>query len=338
MYKALYYICSLLYLPLLSSFTLADRLFKAQKGDFVVTEQDKHYSLLVLKDTSPANFVLEEITVSSDKIHLPGMDWNDWVNLGAPGHSAWIQYEIEKSTLELIECYSYSKKGWLYLDESELFFSTLLSLELLPVPLNERRKIGVAPTGDELDQRPLWTPTLAMNNKKTKLPCEVLKTYWPKDHTALSSCRITLYFPSKENTLFPIWIEANNGHFNYNAKGIYFGKNLSSPTPSSVPKRPVVVTQILNKNKDQKTLAIHAPSYHKTFSLYVFDLLYPEKKIGPIPFSLESTQKKESHLIHVKTEDLNNILQKNRRYKWVVKSKEIESSFAESEDFFVWNP
>ena len=338
MQKFIYFLYTLVHIPFLPSLTLADRLSKAEKGDYLVTEQDKHYCLLLLRENSPRTIILEKITVPAHKIHLPGMDWADWVSLGAPGHSAWIQYEIDRITFKLIECYSHSKKGWLYLDESELFFSTLLSLELNPVSQEERKKIGVAPAREEIDQRPTWNPTLVLNSEKKKLPCDVLKTYWPKDNTALSSCRITLYFPTKEDTKFPIWIEANNGHFSYNAKGIYFGKNLISPLSSTVPKRPLSLTQVNTQSKTHKTLCLLSPSYYKDFSLYVFDLLYPEKVLGPIAFSLEKSSQKERYLLNIKTEDLSVLLQKNHRYKWVIKTKDSVQTKAESDDFFMWNP
>lgn len=338
MRKIFYYLYTLFYIPFLPSLTLADRLSNAEKGDYLVTEQDNHYSLLVLRENNPKTIVLEEITIATHTIHLPGMNWADWVALGAPGHSAWIQYEIDKSTFKLVECYSHSRKGWLYIDESELFFSTLLSLELTPVSEQERKKIGLAPSGDELDRRPVWNPTLVLNSQKKKLSCDVLKTYWPKDNTALSSCRINLYFPSKEDTKFPIWIEANNGHFSYSARGIYFGKNLKSPLSSTVPKRPLILTQIGMTNKTHKTLSLSSPSYYKTFSLYVFDLLNPENLLGPIPFSLETTQKKEQLIMNISTQELANLLQKNHRYKWVVTTKDTEGVKAESDDFFLWNP
>ena len=322
----------------LNAFKMADRLLEAQKGDYIVTMQDKNYSLLLLREKTNSSIVFEEVSIPCHKIHLPGMDWADWVELGAPGHSSWIQYEIDPITLKLIECYSCSKKGWLYMEESEHFFSKLLSLDLTLVPQEERKKIGHSPALGEPDQRPFWTPTLTSSSKKTKIPCETWKTSWPKDDTLLASCRITLYFPSKEKSFFPLWIEANNGHFNYSIRGIHLGKNLSSPIPHLVPKRAPYIVKSSEKTEFQRILSIKSPSYYSKFSLFVFDATRLNEKIGPIPFTLEEGTSKELKNLFISSKDLNSLLTKNHRYKWLLYAEGASIPPSESEDFFLWNP
>ncbi|MBS0627534.1 MAG: hypothetical protein JSS09_04915 [Verrucomicrobia bacterium] len=331
-------IVAVFHLSSLSSFTVADRLQEAQKGDYIVTEQDKNYSLLLIREKNETCIVFEEVSIPCHKIHLPGMDWPDWISLGAPGHSSWIQYEIDPHTLKLIECYSCSKKGWLYVEESEHFFSKLLSLSLTKVPTEEKKKIGPAPAFGEPDQRPFWTPTIFSNDKKIKIPCESWKAFWPKDDTLLSSCRITLHFPPKEQSFFPIWIEANNGHFNYSIRGIHFGKNLTSPIKHLVPKRPIQILKTSQKTETQKILTIKAPSYYEKFTLFVFDVMAPSKRLGPIPFSLVSGELKETYDLQILSCDLTTFLIKNHRYKWILRAEGKANSSAESEDLFLWNP
>ncbi len=318
--------------------TAADRLADAKAGDFIVTEQDKNYSLLLLREKTSAAIVFEEISIPCHKIHLPGMNWEDWTALGAPGHTSWIQYEIDPRTLKLVECYSYSKKGWLYIEESEHFFSKLLSLKLTRVPVEERKKIGPAPVLGEPDRRPFWIPTLVIDSKKVKIPCDILKASWPKDDTLLSSCTITLYFPSEEKSFFPIRIEADNGHFKYSIRGIYKGKNLISPIKTSVPKRALKIIKSTEKTESQRVLKVKAPSYYESFSVFVFDASKPDRKIGPIPFSFEKDDEKELYTFRISTKDLFSFLSKNHRYKWVIQARGSAESVCESDDFFLWNP
>ena len=333
-----FFLLTILSLSSLHAFKMADRLLEAEKGDYIVTAQDKNYSLLLLREKTTTSIVFEEVSIPCNKIYLPGMDWADWVSLGAPGHSSWIQYEIDPRTLELVECYSCSKKGWLYMEESEHFFSKLLSLNLIKVPQEERKKIGHPPAPGEPDQRPFWTPTLASSSKKVKIPCETWKTSWPKDDTLLSSCRITLYFPSKEKSFFPLWIEANNGHFSYSIRGIHLGKNLISPISHLVPKRAPYILKSSEKTESQRILTIKAPSYYQSFSLFVFDVAHLNERIGPIPFTLESNKSKETHDLLISSKDLTAFLTKNHRYKWLLYAEGNTKSSAESEDFFLWNP
>ncbi|MES2199353.1 MAG: hypothetical protein V4489_04215 [Chlamydiota bacterium] len=331
-------ILTILSLSSLHAFKMADRLLEAEKGDYIVTTQDKNYSLLLLREKTDTSIVFEEVSIPCHKIYLPGMDWADWMSLGAPGHSSWIQYEIDPHTLKLVECYSCSKRGWLYIEESEHFFSKLLSLNLSQVPQDEKKKIGHPPAQGEPDHRPFWTPTLTSSSKKIKVPCETWKASWPKDDTLLSSCRITLYFPSKEKSFFPLWIEANNGHFNYSIRGVHFGKNLISPVAHLVPKRAPYILKSSEKTESQRILSIKAPSYYKNFTLFVFDVTRLTERIGPIPFTLKPGKTQETYDLLISSKDLTSFLSKNHRYKWLLYAEGATKSSAESEDIFLWNP
>jgi hypothetical protein len=322
----------------LSSFSLADKLLEAKKGDYVVTEQEKNYSLLLIKETNKDSLLFEEISVPSHSIDLSSINWEDWLFLGAPGHTSWIQYEVDPSSLELTECYSVSKRGWLYLEESEHFLSRLLSLKLLRIKKEDRKKIGPSPRFGEMDLRPVWNPPLLSNGKKTKMPSEAWTAYWPKDDSLLSSCKITLYFPPEETSSFPIWIEANNGHFTYSIKAVCFGKDLPSFSAPSIPRRPPKIINVFEKKAGSIIVTLKAPAYYKEFTLYAFDLLKPYEQIGPIPFNLQKGKEKESMLLELSTKHLNQFLQKNHRYKWVLSPQKPASFSVESEDFFLWKP
>ncbi len=326
----------------LSSFTMGDRLFTAKKGDYIVTQQEKNYSLLLVKELENESIILEEVTIPTGKFSLAKQDWKTWMASGAPGHTSWTQYEIDKETLKLIECYSFSKRGWLYLEESEHFLSGLLSLKLHRIDPVERKKIGPSPRSGEQDQRPLWNPSINLEGTKTKLLCDAWKGFWPKDETLLSSCQITLYFPPNSTSAFPVWIEANNGHFNYSIKIIDLGSDLSSFIKSSLPRRPPQIGKQITKIKTGIKIPIKSPAYYKKFSLFAFDLLSPSNRIGPIPFTLEKEKEKESLSFFISSTELQKNFTKDHKYKWILvpeNSLGIPSGFpTESEDFFLWSP
>jgi hypothetical protein len=321
---------------LFSSFTLADRLFEAEKGDYIVTEQDKNYSLLLIRDKKDT-ILFEEVTIPSHGVDKSKVDWTKWMESGAPGHSSWIQYEIDASSLELLECYSFSKRGWLYLEESEHFLSRLLSLSLTEIPETERKKVGPAPREEELDRRPSWNPPFFSNGKKTKLSTEAWKARWPKDDTLLSCCQITLYFPPKEISTFPLWIEASNGHFSYAIRTIATGKGMASFLKTSLPRRPPKILDRPEFTESSLKLFIKSPGYYKQFSLFAFDLLDSRRKIGPISFKITKEQDKELYSLEIESKELSRMLTENHRYKWLLFPEGEKSFCVESEDLFLWS-
>jgi hypothetical protein len=320
----------------LGSFTLADKLKYAQKGDYIVTEQDRTYSLLLIREINAQSILFEEISLPVSQ-RDSSISWKQWLESGAPGHTSWIMYEIDLQSLQLIEGYSFSKKGWLYLDDTGHFLSRLLSLPLQKVPEEERRRIGPAPRSDETDRRPLWNPPLVMEGKKSKASFEAWKTKWPKDDSLLSSCHILLYFQSNNPSFtFPTWIEATNGHYSYAIKAVDSGKGLSSPLSQSIPRRPPQFLKHLQKTNQMVRVPIKSPSYYKHFSLFVLDLLHPDQQIGPIPFTLKQGEQKEDYFLDISVQELEKFLTHDHRYKWILVPQGPTGFLVESEDFFLW--
>ena len=219
--------------------SLQDRLVRARVGDFIVTEQDKHYSLLFVRSLTQESIVLEEVSISQAKLNLKQIDWQGWLKQKAPGHTSWTLLEIDCKTGALIECFSYSKMGWLVLDEQEQFLTRLLTLPLSPVPKTARKKIGPPPSGGELDRRSIWNPPLVVEGKKRAKPSfEVWQTKWPADGTLLSLCTLQLYF-SAENPAFPFpyWLEVQSPHYTFKMRTIDSGHGLTSPYKGEIPRR-----------------------------------------------------------------------------------------------------
>ena len=317
------------------SFTLGDKLKKAEKGDFIVTEQDKSYCILSIRDVKAESAILEEITVPCTSISKD-TEWKSWVKEGAKGHTSWIMYEVSLEDFSLIESYSFTRKGWLFLDDSQHFLSRLFSLPLERLSEKDRKRTGPAPYGDEVDRRKLWNPTVKIDGKKIKTDCDVWKGSWPKDDTLLSRCDIVLYFGKSSNDIsFPYWIEASNGHYTHSIKTIDSGKNLTSPLSHNIPHRPPKIAQIKKENSSVIFL-IKSPAYYKNFEVYAFDITRPYENIGPFNHSIETTQEKGVKKIVISEKDLNLKLKQGNRYKWLLMPKSSGILYVESEDFFLW--
>ena len=315
------------------SFKLADRVLEGTSGDYIVTEQDHNYSLLLLRESGKDTLLFEEVSVPAHLINKSSVNWKDWMAKGAPGHSSWIQYEIDSVTFQLLEAYSFSKKGWLYLDESDHFLSKLLSLPLVKIEQGDRKKIGPAPRDDQ-DLRKVWNPPFVQEGEKIKASSEAWKAFWPEDSSLLSSCQITLYFPPKELSTFPSWIEASNGHFSYSIKMIDSGKNMTSSLTRKLPHRPPQMFKHIQKNTGQIEIPIKASPYYKSFSLFAFDLAKPGTRIGPIPFEMTAGKQKEDKTLSISLPTLSSLFEKNHHYKWLLVPQGTDSFIIESEDFF----
>ena len=67
----------LLFLPFAApALTLKDKLLGAKEGDFIVTEQNKIYSLLIVREVLPSFIELEEISVPESHINLKETSWS----------------------------------------------------------------------------------------------------------------------------------------------------------------------------------------------------------------------------------------------------------------------
>ena len=329
---------SLALVLLCSSFKMADRLLEGKLGEYIVTQQDRNYSLLFLREIRKDAFLFEEITVPVHLITKSSPPWKEWLAKGASGHTSWVQYEIDSVTFQLLEAYSFSKNGWMYLDETDYMLSKLLSLPLSPISNDERKKIGPPPREDETDRRKIWTPPFIFEGQKKTSTAEAWKTFWPQDGSLLSACQITLYFPPKELSSFPSWIEASNGHFSYAIKLIDSGKDIESPLKRTLPHRPPQILKPTLTKEHQIHIPIKTSAYYKSFSLFALEITQPRSRLGPIPFSLQPGKKPEEQVLTIEIEDLSAIFQKNHHYKWLLIPQSSEAFVIESDDFFRWCP
>jgi|CXWL01.1.fsa_nt_gi hypothetical protein len=214
---------------ILSSFSLKDKLVKGNIGDYVVTEQGKIYTVLLIRALNENSLILEEISIPETDIDLKKISWKQWVESKAPGNTSWTAYEINLQTHELVEEYSYSRHAFLYTDDPNHFLAKLLSLNLKPTPEDKRRRIGPPPLEDETDHRKFWNPPVVMEGQQIKKPAlNSWTARWPNDGTILSNCEVELYFGTFP---FPYWIDVKSPHYRASIRTIDSGNHLISPMP-----------------------------------------------------------------------------------------------------------
>ncbi len=319
----------------LAAICLQERFTHAEAGDFIVSAQEGNYSLLFIRSLTLDTLLLEEISVPSATINIKNFNWKKWTSEKAPGHTSWTLYEIERSSGKLIECFSHSKNGWLYLDESEQFLTRLLTLPLNPVPAAERKKIGPAPASGESDTRILWNPPLVIDGKQVPKPLfQVLKAKWPEDGSRLSLCTVELYFSKNEPTFpFPYWLEVQSPHYTFKMRTIDSGHGLVSPIAGAMPHRSPQILGSAHKGQESWKLSIQTPPYFQKINLFIIDIFSGAKTTIPIPFNSKKGPKAEEMILEIATTDLMRYLKPGHKYRWVLIPEESSDIYVESEPF-----
>ncbi len=159
-----------LYTPSLSALTVLDKLFTGNTGDSITWDLRGHTTQLTIVEIDQTEITLLE----KDADSLPQL------------------HVLHRNSRE-------NPKG---------FISTLFSLNLIEVPLNERKKGGPAPHPGEIDLRKVWNPKIKVNGESYTLPCTAYKVQWPQDDSDLSGKQGLLYYaPPPATQAFPYWIE-----------------------------------------------------------------------------------------------------------------------------------
>jgi hypothetical protein len=207
---------------------LREDIQQAHPGDFIVTIQDKTYTLLRVADRSQQTVTMEEISIPTGKINAAGFSWRNWMQQGAPQHTCWMQYKIALGNGRIIESYALSSRGWNTISLADSFLPTLLNLKFTQVPDNARRRIG--------SSNNVWNPPMVVDGKQMQgVMFDVWKTLWPKDGSVLSNKTIEVYLPKDSNlypTHFPYWLQIQGGVIgNTQIRIVDSGKELISSAP-----------------------------------------------------------------------------------------------------------
>lgn len=192
---------------------LRNNLKYARAGDFIVTSQNKIYTVLLIDNISEHEIAIEEITAPMKNMNASSFSWKNWIAQQAPGHTSWVRYVVETPSGQMKEYFSYTKNGWYSVSEGDNFLSTLLNLKLRKIAITERKKVGPTPPQHVTDKRPYWQPKLIFEGKVIPgVSFDAWRTFWPKDGSDLSGKLIEIYVPQNPGiypAYFPYWLQVS---------------------------------------------------------------------------------------------------------------------------------
>ena len=198
----------------------------AQENDYVVMQTNQTLTLLAIRCKTDSKIILEEITTPHQT--LPS-SWASWIDANAPGHTSWTLTEIDLNSIQVLQCYSFTKSAWIQITQGESPLLTLLTLPLSKVPLSQQRKIGPPPQDGESDFRSVWKPPLVFEGKQIEHPTfDVYQATWPKDASPFSEKTICLYFDHHKRTPFPYFLQIDTAHATGVLRTLDAGNNLPS--------------------------------------------------------------------------------------------------------------
>jgi len=308
MAKFLLIISTIFLLPLWGSVrSIEERLLSAKSGDYIVLEQSKLFSLLLIADLSEGHLILEEINVPASQ-KKKSESWSQYYKKGAPGASSHLLHEINLKEHKLIRSYSLTKRTFLAADP---FLTQLFAMPLSPIAREDRKRIGPPSLTESLDTRKIWNPPVVIEGKRIKKrECLAYQTRWPKDETLLSRKFINLYFDKfRPDFPFPCWMEVSDGSNTLKMRCVDTGSNLS-PLPHHFPM--TLPAFLPNFGRDTGGLVLTLSRDLPPAKTYLFasDLSSQPKRTLPIPFKAEGDQLKISH------DNIMRLLSKEHRYRF----------------------
>lgn len=321
-------------LPLLGS-PLQDRINRASSGDYLVVEGGKLITVLSIRSVTSTSIVLEEVSIPSQNLKTRPSSWSEWIKAKAPGHTSWSMIELDRSTGDILECYSFTRSSWIQLSSQESLLATLISLSLEPVPFDQRRKIGPPPSDGEPDTRKIWNPPALFEGKKQEgVHFDVYETTWPKDNSPLSGNNVILYFDRDGKFPLPFWVQVETAHANIALRTIDTGKNFPSPY-RKFPKRIPQFVGEPQKSRNGLKLSLKSPKYFRHFDLFAIDVTNRERQLSPIAHSLIEGNE-EFLTLEIPEEELNQVLKVDHRYTWLVVPEGHSDSYTETTKPFTW--
>jgi hypothetical protein len=311
------------------AFSLKEKMVQGQPGDYIVMAQGKMASVLLIRAISANILQLEEISVP--QAQAPKEGWKAWIEKQAPGHTSWIAYEIDLKEDRLVECYSYSRREWLFAEDPNHFLTKLLTLSLKRTPESVRKKIGPAPSNEELDHRAFWNPPVVLEGKKVEKPTMTpWLGKWPNDSSEIAGCEIELYFG---NSPFPYWIDIKTPHYMAHIRTLDSGSHLNSPQPL-IPKRSPEFLGQASWKSHHMVIQLQCPTYYEKLNLFVIDL--SEEGKAPIPLTVSMERKAEIVTLTIQEQTLETALKRGHSYRWIIVPENSSDTLAESQDIFVW--
>lgn len=340
MKRLLLFLLILLFPSFAHALALKDKLLRASGGDFIVTEQNKIYSLLVVRNVSARSIELEEISIPANQINLKKTTWRQWLDNNAPGSTSWMVYQIDFVEEKLKESYSVSQKKWLYADDTDYLLAKLLTLPLTPVSIEDRRRIGPPPTGGEDDRRALWNPQLIREGAKVKKPAyDVFCGKWPKDNSQISECNILFYFDSENSGFpFPYWLELSNGYISLKLRTIDSGRQLETPIAHTALPSHFNFVGPAQSIKEGIRLSLMTLSKEPQLDLFARDITDSNHPIHKIEYKISKAP--SSTVIHfdIAKKLLSSRLTPGHKYQWILRSQTRPNMIVENREYFICPP
>jgi len=313
--------------------SLRDRLWRAEAGTYVVTEQNRVASLLHLHTVKGDTLLFEEISIPTSLVRHA--DWKEWAENGAHGHTSWILYEINLSTNQVTECYSIANKAWIPTDDIASFLIPLITLTLNPLSRERRMRNSPAAAPGQVEDRRPWGPPQIIHGKRVEYPeYDAFTATWPRDNSDLSGKKILLYFDKMRETFpFPFWIQQQTGPLKFKMRAIDSGTDMHSSI-TDIPRRSPAFTGGIKQGGGRLSLSLNIPSYYNNFKLYAVDLTTSPQLAHMVPFEIRR-QKEETALL-VSEEDLIMTLIHHHEYLWLF-SAENPDIIIEFPHSFKWS-
>ena len=334
-FKSLFFCSLLLWTHFCFSFTLKEKFENAESGSYIVTEFQNVLSLLRIHSLEGDKLYLEEINAPANSPLVKKKKWEEWIQNKAPGASSWLLYEIDLKKGSITDCYSFDQKTHINLENQQSFLATLMFLTLEPITGFDRKKIGPKPQDEGSDQRKVWNPPKIVSGKKIKgTHFLAMRTKWPKDDSELSQRTIDLYFDEKEDSFpFPYWIEVGDTHNVFKLRVTDSGNCKNFPL-KYMPKKPLETQSISLDKKKGLNIVLKNTYTYKEFQIlatassgHTFTTI-----LLPHELDLESSEFK----IHVSKDALEQHLERNTSYTFVILPVEEPRLAAEPRQSFVW--
>lgn len=300
---------------------LKEKFAQAETGSFIVTEQNKTYTLLHIHSLDPEELLLEEISIPSHLV--TSSDWKQWVETGAEGHTSWILYAVDLSENRVTECYSFTRAAHLPTKSLDAFLTTLLHLDLTFLPDAERLQTGPTARPGQVGSSKPWGPPMFREGKKVHAPSyKVYTATWPQDQSELSGKKVVLYFDQEhENFPFPYWMQAREGGLKFKMRATESGKGLKSPK-KSLPRRAPSFIGSPEKKPGKTIFTLHAPAYYHQLKLYAVDLSTNPRLTLSLPATLKRDG--ETAYLEVDQEKMEETLIHGHQYVWIAASEEFD--------------
>ncbi len=330
MKKILFILCFLGALAFGNELRLRDKLAEAEPGSYIVTEQNKNFTLVHVHDSDSHTIVIEEVTIPAARFARCPMPWREWFESGAPGHTSWIMSKIDLETGAFVETFSFTHQGWINLSEADSFLTTLLNLRFQSIPDERRRRIGNPPGYNKPDCRPIWNPCLTVEGQRFRIPFSAWKTRWPSDGSELARKIVEIYLPYETGdesvpiypTYFPYWIEVEGKIGSARVRIIDSGTEARSPK-ATLPLQPPRLIGNGKLDKNGLALTIKSPKYFNDY-IIIAEEIDSFGKFFPLPCAHSQNERGEIALF-VARDELEKLMTPGASYRFTVSPKEDPS-------------